>query len=50
MERLTDSYIANVVMKRPAASLSKDVIETKRIILKLKREFVIGTGIKKNKK
>lgn len=38
-ERLTDSYIANVVMKKPIKELSKEIIETKRIIIQLKREL-----------
>ena len=38
-ERLTDSYIANVVMKKPVKELSKEIIETKRLIIQLKREL-----------
>ncbi len=43
MERVTDSYIANVVMKRPVKSLSKDIIETKRLLILLKRELKNGS-------
>lgn len=42
-ERLTDSYIANVVMKRPVKSLTKELIETKRLIIKLKRHVKNGS-------
>lgn len=38
-ERLTDAYVANMVMKKPIGSLSKEIIETKRLIIQLKREL-----------
>ena len=39
MLRVTDSYVANVVMKTPVKELSPQIIETKRLIIKLKREL-----------
>ena len=38
-DRLTDSYVANVVMKCKISELSPEIIETKRNIIKLKREL-----------
>jgi hypothetical protein len=38
-KRLTDSYVANVVMRKPIKELSKEIIEIKRIIIQLKREL-----------
>jgi len=42
MLRLTDAYVANVVMKKPIKELSKEIIETKRLIIKLKRQLNYG--------
>tara|TARA_R110001599_G_scaffold288842_2_gene491836 strand:- start:1656 stop:2249 length:594 start_codon:yes stop_codon:yes gene_type:complete len=39
MLRVTDSYVANVVMKTPIKELSPEIIETKRLIIKIKREL-----------
>ena len=38
-ERLTDSYIANLVMNKRISELTPEIIETKRIIIKIKREL-----------
>ena len=38
-KRLTDSYVANMVFRKPIKELSKEIIETKRLIIKLKREL-----------
>lgn len=38
-DRLTDAYVANVVMKCKISDLSPEIIETKRNIIKLKREL-----------
>lgn len=38
-DRLTDAYVANTVMKCKVSDLSPDIIETKRNIIKLKREL-----------
>jgi len=37
--RLTDSYIANRLMRKKIKELTPDIIETKRLTLKLKREL-----------
>lgn len=41
-DRLTDAYVANVVMKCKISDLSPEIIETKRSIIKLKRELKIN--------
>jgi transposase-like protein len=41
-ERLTDSYVANMVLRKPVKELSKEIIETKRLIIKLKRHLNYG--------
>tara|TARA_R110000737_G_scaffold245838_1_gene256368 strand:- start:3205 stop:3822 length:618 start_codon:yes stop_codon:yes gene_type:complete len=38
-ERLTDAYVANMIMKCKISDLSPEIIETKRTIIKLKREL-----------
>lgn len=38
-DRLTDSYVANLVMRCKISDLTPEIIETKRIIIKLKREL-----------
>ena len=38
-DRLTDSYVSNMVMKCKISDLSPEIIETKRNIIKLKREL-----------
>jgi Holliday junction resolvase-like predicted endonuclease len=38
-ERLTDAYVANMTMKCKISELTPEIIETKRNILKLKREL-----------
>jgi len=41
-DRLTDSYISNVVMKKKISDLSPEIIETKRLTIQLKRELKIN--------
>lgn len=41
-ERLTDSYISNMVMRCKISDLSPEIIETKRNIIKLKRELKLN--------
>ena len=41
-QRLTDSYVANMVLRKPVKELSKEIIETKRLIIKLKRHLNYG--------
>ena len=42
-ERLTDAYVANVLLRKPIKNLSKEIIETKRLLIKLKRHLKNGS-------
>ena len=38
-KKLSDCYIANMLMLKPISELTKEIIETKRLIVQLKREI-----------